>query len=245
MKLSRLLSLFVLGSAPVSLAVVSACSTTTIVDVPFDGGADSATADPDTGTLPEAAIVANVDAADAPVPDGKCHPTSAAGMPKATYVPPTGANQGLCTDVEIQQYVDCRNGKTSACAALTDGGTSCKSCIESDATAAAWGPIILGGGSLRLNEAGCGALANSDTTTMGCGQGLADYTACLQYTCGQQCIGSEYFACATEARSTECKPIVDGLKAKCTADVSACFAQMSDTTDSLSLRIIKRFCGSP
>ena len=245
MKLSRLLSLILLGSAPVGLAVVSACSTTTIVDVPYDGGADSATpADPDGSVLSEAATDAATDA-DATVPDGKCHPVSSAGMPKATYAPPTGANQGLCSDLQIQAYVDCKGGKASACAELADGGTSCTSCIESDRSAAAWGPIVLGGGSFELNEAGCGALANADTTTTGCGQGLADYTECLQYTCRTQCIGSEYFDCATEARATECKSIVTGLKSTCTADVGACFARKSDTADSLSLRLIKRFCGSP
>ena len=40
------LSLIVLGGAPLALAVVTACSTTTIVDVPFDGGADTAAASP-------------------------------------------------------------------------------------------------------------------------------------------------------------------------------------------------------
>ena len=249
MKPARLLSfsfLGCLGCAPLGLGVVSACSTTTIVDVPYDGGNDSAspTALDDASALPEAATDATTTETDAAVPDGKCHPISSAGMPKATYAPPTGANQGLCTDLQIQAYVDCKSGKASACAELADGGTSCKSCIETDRNAAAWGPIVTSGGSFELNEAGCGALASSDTTTTGCGQGLADYTECLQYTCRAQCIGSEYFDCATEARSTECKSIVTGLKSTCTADVSACFAQLAGDKD-LSLRLIKRFCGSP
>ena len=246
MKLARLLSLIAFGAAPVGLAVVTACNTTTFVDVPFDGGPDSATpANLDGSVLPEAASDAATGADAAPPDDGKCHPISSAGMPKATYAPPTGDHQGVCTDLQIQAYVDCKSGKPSACATLADAGASCTSCIESDRSAAAWGPIVIGGGSFELNEAGCGALANADTTTTGCGQGLADYTECLQYTCRTQCIGSEYFDCATEARTTECKPIVTALKSKCTADVGACFAQKSDTTDSLSIRIIKRFCGSP
>lgn len=248
MKLARLLSLLVLlvlGAAPLTLAVVTACSTTTIVDVPFDGGADTAAAlDPDASSLPEAATDATI-GAEADAPDGKCHPISAAGMPPGTYEPPTGGYQGVCTDLQIQAYVDCKGGKTSACATLADAGTSCSACIETNRSASAWGPIVVGAGSIELNEAGCGALANADTTKSGCGQGLADYTECLQYTCRQQCAGSQYFDCATEARSTECKSIVTSLKAKCSADVGACFAQKSDTADSLSLRIIKRFCGSP
>jgi hypothetical protein len=249
MKLPRLLSsffsFFFLGTTALGLAASTACNTTTFVDIPYDGGLDSAMPPAlDSGAAPEAATDAPT-AADAALPDDKCHPMSSAGMPAATYAPPTGKDQGLCTDLQIQAYVDCKSGKTSACAELADGSTTCTSCIESDRTAPAWGPIVIGGGSFELNEAGCGALANADATTTGCGQGLADYTACLQYTCRSQCIGSEYFDCATEARTTECKSIVAGLKSTCTADVSACFAQKSDTADSLSLRIIKRFCGSP
>lgn len=242
---ASLLPLLVAGAA--ALVLASACSTTTVVDVPYDGGADSAApAVTDDGSAPEAAADASSDTgADVVVPDGKCHPGSTAGLPKGTYAPPTGKDQGLCTDLQIQAYVDCKGGKTSACATLADAGTSCMSCIETDRNAAAWGPIVTSGGSFELNEAGCGALANADATTSGCGQGLADYTECLQYTCRQQCIGTEYFDCATEARGTQCKSIVTGLKSSCTADVSACFAQKSDTTDSLSLRLIKRFCGSP
>jgi hypothetical protein len=247
MKTSRLLSFsFCLSLS--SILVVPACNTTTFVDVPFDGGPDSASlAAADSAPAADAAVAdaASVDGAtDAPIDDGKCHPTSSAGLPKGVYAPPTGKNQGLCTDAQIQAYVDCRNGKTSACADLTDGGTACMSCIETDRNAPAWGPIVTSGGSIQLNEAGCGALANDDTTTTGCGQGLADYTECLAYTCRTQCTGSDYFECATEARSTECKSVVTSLKATCTADVSACFAQSTDTADSLSRRLIKRFCGS-
>jgi hypothetical protein len=36
---------------------------------------------------------------------------------------------------------------------------------------------VVGAGSIELNEAGCGALANADTTKSGCGQGLADHAA--------------------------------------------------------------------
>ncbi len=245
MKLSRLLSFLLLGSAPVAFAVVSACNTTTFVDVPFDGGADSASADLDGSAVPDAEDAASDTGVDTAAPDTKCHPISSAGIPKTTYAPPTGGYQAACTDEQIQAYVDCNSGKTSACAGVADGGASCKSCIETDRNAAAWGPIVTSGGSFELNEAGCGALYNADTTTSGCGQGLADYTACLQYTCRSQCFGSEYFDCATEARTTECKSFVTSLKATCTADVSACFAQKADTTSSLSLRLIKRFCGSP
>jgi hypothetical protein len=44
-------------------------------------------------------------------------------------------------------------------------------------SASARGPIVVGAGSIELNEAGCGALANADTTKSGCGQGLADHAA--------------------------------------------------------------------
>jgi hypothetical protein len=93
MKPARLLSLIVLGAAPLALAVVTACNTTTFVDVPFDGGADTAAAvDPDATTLPDAATEATTDGAGPDAPDGKCHPISASGMPPGTYEPPTGGS---------------------------------------------------------------------------------------------------------------------------------------------------------
>jgi hypothetical protein len=257
MKLARILSGAVLFAAPLALAVFTACTTTSVVDLSYDGGVDSAAPEAAAPAAPDAA--AQDAAVDAAKPDdGKCHPKSSAGLAKAPYAPPTGGYQGVCTDALITAYVDCRNGKASACALLdanadagtgtgsgADAGSSCRSCIESRATDPAWGPIVISKSSFELNEAGCGALQTSDTGKTGCGQGLADYTACLQYTCGYQCMGNEYFACATEARDTECKSVVNGLKATCTADLSQCFAEQGDTTETLTKRIIKRFCGSP
>lgn len=243
MKTGRFLSSAVLLSVPLAMAAFSACTTTTttFVDGPVDSGALE--------TTEEAA-----DAAEAPPPDaatekpddGKCHPTSSAGLAKAAYAPPRGGYLGTCTGAMITSYVACSVSKTaSACNDLeTDGGLACIRCIESEESDPAWGPLVTREGELTVNEAGCGALNNADTGTSGCGQGLASYTECLAYTCGGQCTGAEYTSCANEARVTECKSTVDTLKSSCTADVGECFASPGDTAATLLTRVINRFCGA-
>lgn len=226
-----------------ALAVVTACQTTESVDVPAQV-ATGTTPAADGGAAPEASFLDAARPTDATRNDGKCHPVSSADLQKASYAPPTGGSQNLCSDELINAYVECQKGDDAACAKLDgDAGASCLSCIETKRNAPAWGPILVG--PFGVNEAGCGALNNADTGTTGCGQGLADYTACLQYTCRSQCPGADYFDCATEARNTVCKSYVNALKSTCTEDVSACFAQNTDTVDTLVTRIIRRFCGSP
>jgi hypothetical protein len=247
MTFRRSISFAALTAAPIAIAAITAtaaCNTTTYVDVPYDGGSDAATA-PEPPAAPDATDATSAADTSAPPATG-CHPISSAAFTKAPYAPPTAGYQALCSDAQIKAYIGCANGKSADCALLTaDGGSSCKTCIESKQSDPTWGPVVFEGKTLRVNEAGCGALYQGDTGTTGCGQGLADYTGCLAFTCRDQCLGSDYFACATEARGTECKSIVNGLKSKCTADVSACFAQKNDTADSLMARIITRFCGAP
>ena len=174
--------------------------------------------------------------------------SSSTGFTKEPYQPPTGGYQGLCTSLQIKAYIDCSNGMTTACDDLqTDGGTSCISCIQTKKTDAKWGPIVGNAGALssELNEAGCAALENSDTTATGCGQALANYTGCLHYTCRDQCPGADYYDCAIETKTTSCKAFASAPKSGCTSPVGSCFAVQGDGKDDLAIRIIKRFCGSP
>jgi hypothetical protein len=228
-----LVALFSLGSG-------SACTSTEIVDVTIEGDAEAAAP-----TLPDAATDSPVDAADAAdANDGKCHPISASGFTTAPYAPPTGAYQGLCTDAQIASFIDCANGNMAACADAQGDGGSCLACIESRSTDPKWGPLVITGASSELNEAGCVALANNDTTTTGCGQANANYTGCLHYTCRDACPDTLYFACAVETVKTSCKAFTSASTAACSTSGSDCYALPSDGANDLTKRLIKRFCGS-
>ena len=227
-----------------ALGSVNACTTTEVVDVPFDGGGTDAPV-----TVADAAGDGTiVDAnADVVADDGACHPASAAGFTGEPYKPPSGGYQGVCTDLQIKSLLDCAGGNMTACADLqTDAGASCMACAVTPKGAALWGPLVQSPGSAgtELNEAGCAALDNNDTTTTGCGQALANYTGCLHYTCRDQCPGADYYACAVETKSTSCKVFAAAPKTKCTSAGTECFGQAGDTSNDLATRLIKRFCGT-
>lgn len=240
---SRFLGSAALTGAVVALVSFSACNTTEVVTVPYDGGGSDAPA-----IEPDASEDAPVADAKADVDDGKCHPGPVTGFTDEPYQPPTGGFQGLCTDLQIKAYIDCANGNTTACSDLmADGGASCTACIQTSKSATKWGPLVVGAGILgtELNEAGCGALENNDTGKTGCGQALANYAGCVHYTCRTQCPDALYYDCAVESQKGICKSFAAAPKSTCTSSVSSCFALSGDGKDDLAIRIIKRFCGSP
>jgi hypothetical protein len=150
---------------------------------------DSSTAHPDSGPHPESGTGTGPDSASAMTcPDNTPYDT----LP---WAPPTKLGQPACTAGEISTYLN----------EMSSGDTGCDACIQTNASAAAWGPIVIlgmSGGTTYyiINYGGCIADVDGQTQQGSCGDFFNNDTSCLNQECGD-CSGSAEQTCAEEVSS--------------------------------------------
>lgn len=195
---------------------------------------------------------------------GSCLPGDVSTFTGGDYHPPTGAHQGKCDDDGIEAYVDCRkNSNPVACDYITVGeGAGCLSCIETAATSAAWGPVVLAGptdATAFVNEPGCLALALGEgTSTQGCGASLQKQLNCESAACGTNCAGASptaAAACVETAKGGGCEAFTAAATAACGVDAGGaqelCLLQTTEdggpaeSEYDYAARVAAYFCGYP
>jgi hypothetical protein len=97
------------------------------------------------------------------------------------WAPPTKLRQPACTATQIDTYVT----------NMTSGDTGCDACIQNDASAAAWGPVVIlavnGPTTFYIiNYGGCLADLDGMTQQGSCGDIVNDDVYCLTQEC-QDC----------------------------------------------------------
>ena len=121
--------------------------------------------------------------------------------------PPTALHQAACTAGEISAYVNCI-GSTGC----TSTSVSCDACLQTDASAPAYGPVILGTlasdgfGAAFVNWGGCQASFDGQTAAGSCGSETNAWQACANEVCPYASCGSGSVldACASYAYETVC-----------------------------------------
>lgn len=119
--------------------------------------------------------------------------------------PPTPFHQGACTDDEIATYTSCLGA--SGC---TSASAPCDACLETNASADAYGPIILGTmsedgfGDAFVNWGGCQANVDGHTQAGSCGSETNAWQACASEVCPYATCGAGLDACDDYAYESAC-----------------------------------------
>ena len=200
---------------------VTACASSSPAVAPGDAGLDGdATVD--------------APASDAPVVDSApATPDSSGGAcaPNATFTPypwkpPTPFHQAACNAQQISSYLVCfQFGDCEPFKGVAQN-SGCVSCIESDVSAPAHGPVITVGGAIQeVNFGGCQATFDGDRSATSCGATFNNLNSCLVNECGD-CVdvlenGPQFQACyrAAFAASGPCTKYDE--TATCRAETSA------------------------
>jgi hypothetical protein len=139
-----------------------------------------------------------------------CAPSSAAGW-SPTWVPPTGASQGLCAPQDIANlYAACfgADATDATCSAYESGSPTCASCVLSASTDASWGAVVVFADTTVVNEPGCLDLVDPAEAT--CAEAAESQTECEHALCDANCPVSDapslaaWQECAAEADQGGC-----------------------------------------
>jgi hypothetical protein len=112
---------------------------------------------------------------------------------------PTPLHQNACTTTEIAAYEVCAGG-----ASCTSGSRSCDSCLQTDESDGAYGPLITGGAlGAFVNWGGCQANLDGATERGSCGNQTNDWQTCAAAECPAAC-GGDAEACMASAFVSAC-----------------------------------------
>jgi hypothetical protein len=176
------------------------------VSQPLDAGPTEDVVVFDVSTPPP--LEASTGAPEAAPPPSPPPPACYAGTSVATFAPwkpPTPLHQGACTASDLATYGACWTS-----ADCSSGSATCDACMRTDASAAAYGPIITGTayadmyeGAL-VNWGGCQANLDGDTGPGSCGNQTNDWQTCFVLECPSSC-GSEGDDCGNYAWTHACQ----------------------------------------
>jgi hypothetical protein len=156
--------------------------------------------------------------------------------------PPTALHQAACTASQISAYVSCV-GSTGC----TSTSVSCDACLQTDASAPAYGPIIVGTqasdgfGDAFVNWGGCQASFDGQTAAGSCGSETNAWQACANEVCPYTSCGSGSVldACASYAYETVCAGHTESDA--CAAEWSAASSGVPQCADLVTLATL--WCG--
>jgi hypothetical protein len=175
------------------------------------------------------------------------------------WKPPVASKSGACTSGQISSYFDAclsPSSNPAGCSTYTQANTTCVSCLESDETAAQYGPVIWHSNRLyyTTNIAGCIADMQADGGADGCGAAYQGVVECKQAACSacmtpQTPVFSRYLTCENQA-GTECESYIKTLTGTCGATlkdpsnpIAVCIPPQGDTPQDAYLRLAPMFCG--
>jgi len=236
----------------VGLGCTAGCSSSS--PSTFSDGADSAPPADD----PDSAIFSNDAGSDAPHDvTTTCALTSGAGFTPTWKAPVS--NKTACAAPQITGYADaCLTQPLDAakCTAWKQANGSCAGCIESDDTAAEYGPVIWHDARqyYTLNVAGCIAIEQKDLAGAGCAGAYQASVSCNEASC-ENCFSidvpsfDKFVACEKQAATGGCKTYAATESTKCAtihdadASTTACFAAGTENAAQIFARVAPLFCG--
>jgi hypothetical protein len=176
----------------------------------------------------------------------------------ATWIQPATNASGDCTAQQLTDFfAKCLTPPidSGVCGTYKAANGACSSCIESDDTAAKYGPVIWHGSHsyYTLNVSGCLADAIGDMSAHGCGAEYQALTECKEAACTQCPTGNgfaQFEACESSA-GTECEAYSNAMHAACGDDIhdandpaSVCVPPAGTSTKDAYAQIAPVFCGS-
>jgi len=214
----RILAL--LTAAPALLALAACGGDDSAVPIPIDGAA----------------------------PDGGCAPQLSARWAPA-WKPPR-ATPHACTDAQIEtEFELCESDSTysaTECAAFNraPANAACRRCLYATEDESSYGPLVyLANRILRINVAGCLALADGNISASGCGAQMQAFDTCSDAACIKACAAFDTFRqCAVQAGDTICRSYRSDSACGDRATYAACLDYM--TFGDFYRGVAKRFCAA-
>jgi hypothetical protein len=197
---------------------------------------------------------------DAPAVGTSCHPGNVETFVPTAYRHATPTGQGACLSSDggpdpIQVYYDdCfgSNMTKAACDGFAASNPTCQACIQSAATANAYGPLVLANGFVEANVAGC--IEIEAPTDFGCAQAQQALSDCELAACAANCPVVDqssllaYEQCAAEAAQGGCLAyetaslcLPDEVEAGAGSTPEA--VCLSTTFEAFYAAIVPAFCG--
>lgn len=166
---------------------------------------------------------------------GSCRPGDVSSFKPGALVPPAPP-QDACSPTQLADFyakcLDETTADTQDCQDFVTANTTCAKCLETSASASAWGPVVSRQGLVSINVAGCIALVTGDKGPMSCAAKYQAADDCTTQACEANCPIDEndpatftaYEACLGQAAEGGCKAYHDAL---CKVDGSP-IAQCTD-----------------
>jgi hypothetical protein len=147
---------------------------------------------------------------DGAAPDGGCAPQLPTRWAPA-WKPPR-ATPHACTDAQIEtEFVLCESDSSisaTECAAFNraPANAACRRCLYATEDESSYGPLVyMANRVLRINVAGCLALADGNVSASGCGAQMQAFDTCGDAACMKACAAFDAFTqCAVQAGDTIC-----------------------------------------
>lgn len=233
-------SLMFVGSVgALSLFVVAGCSSNN-PGGSDGGGGDSGVTDSGSGK--------DSGAKDSGQPPPMCPtPADVSGLMPTQPTPPKPAAKA-CQQADYAGYwTACRDAAATA-KTCQDWGTAhdtCAKCLESAEADASWGPLVIGGGIIKINLAGCYSLVGES----GCATAYSNLDQCRALGCGQQCpvtdnaSFAQYQACVKTVSGAGCKKYADTLNTACNPDSGIAKCNVGSDFQTSFYAVGPIFCG--
>ncbi len=158
----------------------------------------------------------------APPTGGQCGPIDVAPF-QASWHPPSGFHQGLCTSAQIDgYYAACLDPNTANATTCANFDAACTACLSTDETAASYGPLIAKSGFVNINIGGCIELL--EPCNHDCAQAYMANDECAEASCSANCpvvddlSFQDYLGCTSTASQCACS--AENARAQCATLVS-------------------------
>ena len=144
------------------------------------------------------------------LPTATCAPSSATDW-SPSWVPPTGASQGLCAPQDLADlYAACFGADATdhTCSSYESDNPTCAACVLSASTDASWGAVVVFADTTVVNQPGCLDLV--DPAGAACAQAAELQTECEHASCDSACPVSDgpslaaWQQCAAQADQGAC-----------------------------------------
>lgn len=189
-----------------------------------------------------------------------CKPGDVSGFTGGLWKPPAGKMQAKCTAEQVSVFYKCiftqAGNSAPECKQFEQGGAGedCIKCGLTPPTADALGPGIIEGSSVRLNTAGCMALATGDNSANGCGATIQKSLNCQTEACdancprpqGDEAALTKFQECTQAAAQGVCADFANNINSACPQDAGSEANQYCVGGSSFEDRIgkyVDYFCG--
>jgi hypothetical protein len=153
------------------------------------------------------------------------------------------APQSSCTGSQVQSIYDACESTSGTRAACSGQDGPCADCIYTSTADAKYGPYVYDNMIGLVNDAGCIALVEGNTTATGCGAKVQALDMCMEQACASACTRAQwsvFVQCRNTAAKTVCAAYTDAALCRTHPQFYVCEAYAD--FESYFVSIALQFC---